>query len=395
MLQVGIQNDGFSRIEIGRMETSYISLMASQTFPWPGKLALQGRLADLGVAEAKNGAARVQRSTEAEVRRAYLDLILARDRLAVLDQLESVWQDALGMTRILYQSGGGSQSDMLRAELEILRLKQRRNLLQAEEKVSLQALNQLRSRPLNEPIQTTTRIGDLPPLENLRSIFSAQKALAESPELGTARLGVARASDSEALAGRSTYPDLTVGAGIMFRGSLPPMWQVTVGGPVPLFAGSKQNRAAAESRAWGTAAQNQVAEVDQLIRLRSKERETAFSAVLDNLAIYRQGLLAQSKATAESTLIQYRVGKVTFASVLEANAGYLADQEDYLRSVADAYRILIAEAEISLAPTAMPAGGGSGGGMPGTGGASMQTGNESSSPGSSAPPVSGGSSSGM
>ncbi|HET9955144.1 MAG TPA: hypothetical protein VFQ61_11605, partial [Polyangiaceae bacterium] len=52
MVQVGIQNDGFKSIEVGRMETSYISLMASQTFPWPGKRDLRGRIAALDIGEA-------------------------------------------------------------------------------------------------------------------------------------------------------------------------------------------------------------------------------------------------------------------------------------------------------------------------------------------------------
>jgi hypothetical protein len=52
MLQVGIQNDGFTSIEIGRMETSFVSLMASQTFPWPGKRGLRREVATLGAAQA-------------------------------------------------------------------------------------------------------------------------------------------------------------------------------------------------------------------------------------------------------------------------------------------------------------------------------------------------------
>jgi hypothetical protein len=72
--------------------------------------------------------------------------------------------------------------------------------------------------------------------------------------------------------------------------------------------------------------------------------------------IYQQGLLIQSQASAESTLAQYQVGKVSFASVLEANAGFIADQEGYLETVAAAYRILNAQAELSLAPTSIPSG---------------------------------------
>lgn len=48
MLQLGIQNDGFTSIEIGRMDTSFVSIMASQTFPWPGKRGLRAEVAGLG-----------------------------------------------------------------------------------------------------------------------------------------------------------------------------------------------------------------------------------------------------------------------------------------------------------------------------------------------------------
>jgi hypothetical protein len=62
----------------------------------------------------------------------------------------------------------------------------------------------------------------------------------------------------------------------------------------------------------------------------------------------------QSQATTESTLAQYEVGKVSFASVLEATAGLIADQEGFLESVASAHRVLIAQAERSLDAPAMP-----------------------------------------
>ena len=41
VLSLGIQNDGFKSIEIGKMETSYYSIGASQTLPWFGKRGLR------------------------------------------------------------------------------------------------------------------------------------------------------------------------------------------------------------------------------------------------------------------------------------------------------------------------------------------------------------------
>ncbi|HEX7601881.1 MAG TPA: TolC family protein, partial [Polyangiaceae bacterium] len=295
-------------------------------------------------------------------------------------QLEAIWQRSFAVARIRYEAGEGVQSDLLRAELELTRILQRRLGLQADERIRTQTLNRLRAHPLDEPIELHTHIRDLPALAAFEARFSVERALAESPELAAARLGITRADKSAALAEKGYYPDITVGAGVMYRGALPPMWTVTLGGPVPLFAGSRQSRAVAENRAWSSAAQKDVAAIEQGLRLRSAERHAAFSALLQQIALYK-GLLVQSEATIESTLTQYRIGKVTFASVLEANAGYVADQEGYLEAIAAAHRILIAEAELSLDSTTMPAGAGSGG--------------SAGVPGASAPAAAGGSSSGM
>jgi hypothetical protein len=123
---------------------------------------------------------------------------------------------------------------------------------------------------------------------------------------------------------------------------------------LPLFG--ERSSAAAENRAWISAAAQEVAAIEQVLRWRTAERRSAFLALRQMADIYQRGLLIESQATSESTLAQYQVGKVSFASVLEANAGLIADQEGYLETIAAAYRILNAQAELSLAPTPMPSG---------------------------------------
>jgi outer membrane protein TolC len=280
---------------------------------------------------------------------------------------------------------------LLRAQLELKRLDQRRVALRAEERARVQTLNRLRDRPLVAAIATTAHITDLPASASFVDAFAIDDALARSPELASARLGIRRAERSVDLAEKSAYPDVQVGAGLMIRGALPPMWLVTVGGPLPVFSRGTQARAAAEGRARARAAEANVQAIEQTLRLRSEERRTAFAAFVETLAIYDQGLLVQSRATAESTLSQYKVGKVAFASVLEANAGYLADQEGYLQAVAASYRLLIAEAELSLQPTGEGGGGGLGAtSMPGAGAMSVRPAPSGASPRGAAPAAAGG-----
>jgi cobalt-zinc-cadmium efflux system outer membrane protein len=351
VLTLGIQNDSFDEIQIGDMDTSFYQVMVSQGLPWPGKRGLRTDVARLTAGQADSVVSRARLTTEAEVRRGYVDLLLVRDRLALLDHLDALWEKSAGVARALYESGGAAQSDVLRSQLEINRLRQRRASLVARERTTVQALNRMRVHPLDEPIATARSVRDLgaptlPPLD-----VATASALENSPELALARMGVSRAEKMTALAQRERFPDVNLNLGVMPRGELDPMWLASVSVPLPIWSYRKQGPAVDESEAQSSAAAFAAAALEQTLRLRVAERHSTLQALLEILRPYQDGLLVQSQATAESTLAQYRVGKVTFASVLEANAGYINDEESFLSSLAEAHRVAIAETEISLDPT--------------------------------------------
>jgi len=91
--------------------------------------------------------------------------------------------------------------------------------------------------------------------------------------------------------------------------------------------------------------------------LRVRQRATAFRAIDDTIRLYLDGLLVQSEATAESTQAQYEVGRVTFAAVLEANAGFIFDQDGYLQVLVQAQTLAIDAREVRLAPASVPGAG--------------------------------------
>ena len=113
-------------------------------------------------------------------------------------------------------------------------------------------------------------------------------------------------------------------------------------------------------------------------------------ALLQSNRLYRSDLLVQSEATVSSAMAQYQVGRIPFASVLEALSGYLTDLVGFYESVAATQRIDIAGRELSLDPVAAPAPGGLGATpMPG----SSAMGERSAPVGSSPPPPAAGSTS--
>jgi outer membrane protein TolC len=350
-LAVGIQNDGFSGIEVGKMQMSWYSIVASQTLPWPGKRGLRAQVAALDVRVADADLRRAQLTVAAEVERAYVALLLVRGQRALLARLDSLWQKSELAARARYEAGEGAQAELLRAQLERSRLRRRSWSLDAEEAQRVAALDRVAGRPLDQPIATNLALADLPDpaIPDVTQAVSA--ALAGSPELERARLAGEQADRRVDLARRERWPDVTLSAGVMPRGGgFTTMWQAGVALNLPVWTAVKQKRAIAENQARGQAARSGVDALAQLLAERVRTRLAALRALVDANHLYRTELLVESEATVSSTLAQYQVGRLGFASVLEALAGYLLDVNGYLESVAAAQRLAIADREISLEP---------------------------------------------
>ena len=362
-LSLGIQNDGFRRINIGVMDTSYLNIQLTQPLPWPGKRGLREQVAALEQQRSSARLGRAELDLEGRVRRGYLALLLARGQIDLLAEQEQLWLQAEQTARARYESGQVPQSDLLRAQLERARLQQRRWALDAELSTRIAELNRLRARPLDQPVPTSARLADAADPPVLPEAEAAQDAEKRSPELQLSALGVEQAGRRLELARKERLPDFAVSAAVMPRGGLEPMWALGLSVGLPIFAGRKQDRAVDEG------AQRQIGEAQgaealrQVLRLRSRERLATLSALNRVNQQYRSQVLVLSAASARSTLSQYEVGRVPFASALEALAGYVGDRVTYLGSVADAQLIAIAQREVSLEATPSIGGGGAPGAM--------------------------------
>jgi outer membrane protein TolC len=349
-LTLGIQNDGFNRIEVGRMDTSYYEVMVTQGLPWPGKRALRGEVAQLGAQATDLAVARTRLSLEADVRRGYTGLLLVRSQLRLLEDQALFLKQAEATARSLYEVGQGAQADLLRAQLERTRLDQTRARLRAEERITQGQINRLRSAAPDQPVPTPRTLEQLPDPRPMPADFQA-KAEADSPEMKSARLGIQQAQRSLDLARLDRHPDFSVSAGLMPRGAIEPMWTASVGITLPLWQKNKQKRAVAEQEYRQSASGFELEKVRCLLAQRIQERESDLAGSLQVLRLYREGLLVQSEGTFRATLAQYTVGKVPFLSVLEALNGWIADQSGLLQAQAQAQATRIALLELNLGPT--------------------------------------------
>jgi outer membrane protein TolC len=393
-LSLGIQNDSFNQINIGVMETSFWQVMLTQPIPWPGKRGARAEAARAQATAAGARLARAELDVEAAVSSAWVELLLVRGQLALLGKQETLWREAEALVRARYGIGAVPQSDLLRAQLELTRLATQRLSLEASARGLTLAVNRWRGHPFEEPVEMPTPLAeaDLPDLHTPeRAIADAEE---RSPDLAGARLTEAAASRRVEVAERDRYPDLAVGAAVMFRGSLDPMWAATISVGLPVF--SNRGAAVTESKERRRAESEGVEAVARVVRQRAAERQTALASVLATLKLYREGLLVQSDAAVRATMSQYRVGKVPFASVLEAVRGLVADEGGSLDAQAQAQRVAIAIRAVSLDPAAGLGGGLGVGSIPGAGGVAARSAARAGGGGGAAEaPAQGGMTSGM
>jgi len=349
-LSLGIQNDGFKDLQIGKMETSFYQVMATQPLPWPGKRGKRGEIASTSVEIARTVADRTRLTLEADVKRAYYGLLLVRDQLALLEEQAKFLEQAQAVTKVRYEVGQGSQADLLRAQLERNRLNQSRQAFLGQEKGLVASLNRLRGITEFAPVPTSRSLASAE-VSALPAQEALSRAEAASPELKAAQLGVRQAEQSLDLAKLDRRPDFAVSAGVMPRGSLDPMWQVGFSISLPIWSKNKQQRAVSEQE-WRRKAQgSEVESVRNLLVQRVQERTAQLESTLETLGIYRGGLLIQSEASFRATMVQYEAGRVPFLSVLETLNGWVADRSGMLQSIAQAKALQIAQEEVNLSGT--------------------------------------------
>lgn len=353
-LSLGIQNDGFKRIEVGRMETSFYSVAFTQPFPWPGKRGLRMEVAALNVELSTATQSRVRLGLEAEVRRSYAGLLLIRGQKVLQAEQALFLEQAERLARTRYEVGQGSQGDLLRAQVERTRIQLAVWALEAEEKMALAALNRLRQHDPAEPIPTTAPLTELPEPD----LLTPEAVEARSPELAGATASVKQTERQLDLAKLDRRPDFAVTAGLMPRGALDPMWQVGVSISLPIYGRSKQQRAVAEHEHHRQGQDAEVQSVRTLLRQRTAERQIQIQSLRRTRDLYRDGLLVQSEANFKAALAQYEGGRGSFLGALEALNGWVGDQGAFLQTLVQLQAQHIALREAALGPTA-PINGGS------------------------------------
>ena len=323
----------FARPVETRTGPQEMRVSAAQTFPWKGTLKLKGQIAEQEAEVEGQRYEAARRSLVFAVKAAYYDCYFLERSIAVTESNTRLLSHLEEVGRTRYRGGTGEHAAVLRAQVELGRLADRRRSLRQQRRPASARLNAELGRAATAPIA----VPDSLPMAALALDEEELKGrlLAANPTL-QARQAQARAQSlGIELAGKRFYPDLTVSLDYIHigdRGENPLIAMATVNLPLWRSAYEEGKRAAKLSHqaALQGVADEENRLVAELELALYKQRDAQSRRVL-----YQDSLLPKAELMLSVTQRAFAAGRSDFLAVIDAQRTLLAFQLAYERAHTD------------------------------------------------------------
>lgn len=206
--EVGVEYWGFpkSGLNVGRAPEKWYDV--SQTIPFPGKLSLRGKAASHKARREEELYRSTERDVLAKVKETYFDLLYAGRAIQIFKENVEVMRRFARIAESKYSVGKASQSDVLRAQVELSKMLNMLVTLDQERETLQARFNALLDRHPEEPVVPTQE----PPIEPFEYTFAdlERMALDNRPEIHAASHHVDHMK-AELAASRADYlPDTMI-----------------------------------------------------------------------------------------------------------------------------------------------------------------------------------------
>ena len=315
-------------------------IMVRQQFPWFGKRKLRREVVEQNAAVAAAERAAQALALQQATAEAYANLWFSSASVDIVQQQEQALRRFAAIARARYAAGGGSQSDLLRADVELARIREPLLDLEAMRDTSRAALATLLSGSLDE-LRGAPAAPPLPELPaDPEALFAAVGA---HPELKALAEQAERSEIEARLAERDRWPDPEIGVMYGVRNDVdgmdvPDMVGAEIMFRIPVFASSKENRLAAAARSEGRATNSRrQGRADQLLG----EARGAYAAARQQrelMRLYDEEILPRARRNLESATGSYQAGTVDFLTLLDAQVQLQTQQLEALRARANYVR---------------------------------------------------------
>ncbi|MBQ0721162.1 MAG: TolC family protein [Gammaproteobacteria bacterium] len=334
-LSLGLLNLATDTLDFDQEPMSQFKLGLAQKFPRGDTLKLQRRI------KREQSAAYPFLRDDRKARVAltvsllWFDAFLAQQSVALIENNRHLFEQLIDIVHANYTATSGStrQQDVIRAELELSRLKARLSLLWQDHDAAQQALGEwlseaLVNRVLRDNLQSNLQKNGLAPmtLENKRQTMAG---IVKHPRVRALDRNIESVATRLELARQQYKPEWAINAAYAYRDEAPSgneradfvSMSITV--DLPLFTANRQDQRVLAASHRRAAAQT---ERDLLLRELRSAYEQAGAELLrvdEQEQLYQQYLLPQMHDQADATLAAYTTDGGDFAEVMRARIAEL------------------------------------------------------------------------
>lgn len=314
------------------------------TLPFPGKLSLREQMADFDARAASFDADEMRLVLVKNVRTTWWNLFYLDRALSIVQHNQVLLRELDKIAETKYKTGQGMQSDVLLAQVELSKLLEIEISLNALRQSQSAALAALLDRPalikVRLPAQADVSLPVPPDLEVLRKI-----ALEARPVLHAQHYALDAAHSRVALAEKDYYPDFKLGAAYGVRsgnnpngGARADMTSIALSMNLPIFTGTRQDRAVAQHRAEVISEESGLEDKTVQVQTEVEQALTDYLAGQEQTSLFKTGIIPQATQMTSSMLASYQVNKVDFLNLVRAQVTLYNYQTQYWKVLSSTWQ---------------------------------------------------------
>jgi outer membrane protein TolC len=317
----------------------------SQKVPFPGKRTLSGRIAERDAEITRREADGLELDVVTSVKRAYWDLWQAHEKVAIFSREKELTDRFARVASDKYAVGEISQSDVLRAQVELTRLINRVNTGKLAIDGARTDLNALLSRAPGEPLG----VPETPPPPRLEQDAEPliRLALEIRPELAAQSTAIARSETAVELATKSYLPDFEFSVGRFINANENDGFGAMASVTLPFVYRGKYDAGVSEARARLAAAEADLRRSRDRVRQQVQQAFLRARTALLQHDLFVTTHIPQAEQALHVTESGYQSGMVDFLSLIDTlrviesvHLEHIDAQAEFERAYADLERVV-------------------------------------------------------
>ena len=318
--RTGLYNVPLDDFDLGKTPTTQWRLGVLQSFPRGDTLEYKSLKTKSQSRAERFRAEAEKRKILRDVRKTYLDAYYQVAAEKIIRGSRKLFENLTEITQVQYGSGGSSQQDVLRAELELSRLDDRINKVQMMEDSARARLSKWIGEAAWQPLDNV-----LPKIPEPPSEKQLAEALEQHPEIDQQTAKVEMWKQNIGIAREQYKPGWSVGAEYRKRfGDNPDgsnredMAAVMLTVDMPVFTDKRQDKRLSASQKRASAASLDRVNTMRKLRERLTLAEANRKRLNERLERYERRLLNEAEENADSALQAYQSGTIEFTGLMRA-----------------------------------------------------------------------------